>query len=319
LQYYFGVDGGGTKTAVCAASYNGLEVFGTVTGSAAWREYGIDTVIGNIKKEIESLVPNEDVQISGIAMGLPCFGESIDGDRELTEAAETAFPDTPLYLANDVEVGWAGALGLSSGINIVAGTGAIAFGKDEHGKMARCGGWSEFFGDEGSAYWMGRKVMELFSKQSDGRMPKDSLYDIIRSEFSLKDDFEFIDIIHNDYIPHRDTVASLQMLAKKAALEGSDSAKSLYSEAANELAMCVKAIYNKLNFTEQPFKVSYTGGLFKSGELILDAFRGLVADKGGSLCESKFEPVHGALLLAFEHFNKAGLPALQSKLETLQA
>jgi len=317
LQYFFGIDGGGTKTAICATSRDATKVLSKITSSASWREYGIDAVIGNIKEVIYSLMPSEDAQIGGIAMGLPCFGESTDGDRELTKAAQLAFPDIPLYLTNDVEVGWAGALGLSPGINVVAGTGAIAYGKNEQGKTARCGGWSEFFGDEGSCFWIGRKVMELFSKQSDGRMAKDRLYDIVRDEFSLLNDFDFIDLMHNEYIEHRDTVASLQLLAKKAALDGSHSAKSLYSDAANELLLCVKAIRNQLQFREQPFKVSCTGGLFKCGNLILNTFKDGVEEIGGVLHTAKFEPLYGALLLAFEHFNNSKIPILVAKLETV--
>jgi len=83
-------------------------------------------------------------------MGIPCYGESEDGDIELEKEIQTAFPGIPVYITNDVEVGWAGSLGLTPGVNVVAGTGSIAFGKDESGKTARCGGWSEFFSDEGS-------------------------------------------------------------------------------------------------------------------------------------------------------------------------
>jgi len=315
LQYFFGIDGGGTKTAICAASHDATKVLSKITSSASWREYGIDAVIGNIKEVVYSLIPSEDAQIGGIAMGLPCFGESVDGDHELNAAARAAFPDIPIYLTNDVEVGWAGALGLSPGINVVAGTGAIAYGKDEQGSTARCGGWSEFFGDEGSCFWIGRKVMKLFSKQSDGRMQKDRLYDIVKDEFSLQNDFDFIDLMHNEYIEYRDTVASLQLLAKKAALEGSQSTQSLYYDAADELLLCVKAIRDQLQFKEQPFKVSCTGGLFKSGKLILDGFKDGVEEIGGVLHTAKFEPLYGALLLAFEHFNSSQIPALIEKLE----
>ena len=315
MQYFFGIDGGGTKTAICVASCDATKILSKITGNAAWREHGIDAVIGNIKEVVYSLIPSEDAQIGGIAMGLPCFGESADGDRELAAATNAAFPGIPLYLTNDVEVGWAGALGLSPGINVVAGTGAIAYGKDEQGTTARCGGWSEFFGDEGSCFWMGRKVMKLFSKQSDGRMPKDRLYDIVRDEFSLQNDFDFIDLMYNEYIGRRNTVASLQLIAKRAALEGSQSTKSLYSDAANELLLCVKAIRDQLEFKEQPFKVSCTGGLFKSGDLILDSFKDGVEEIGGILHTAKFEPLYGALLLAFERFNSSNIPILIEKLE----
>ncbi|MCL2828658.1 MAG: ATPase [Oscillospiraceae bacterium] len=317
MQYYIGVDGGGTKTAICAAAQDASTLFSAITGSASWREYGIEPVVRNIKEVIGSFPLEGEGQIAGIAMGLPCYGESEEGDRDLEKAVREAFPNTPLYLTNDVEVGWAGSLGLASGVNVVAGTGAIAFGKDEKGKTARSGGWSEFFGDEGSCYWMGRKVMELFSKQSDGRMPQDVLYTTVRSELGLRSDLGFIDLMHDNYIINRDKVASLQLLANKAALAGSPSAKSLYCDAADELILLVKAICDRLHFTKRPFLVSYSGGLFKAGDLVLDRFSKGVAETGGSLYAPQFEPMHGALLLAFEQFCPSGLPDLRKCLEVL--
>jgi len=317
LQYYVGVDGGGTKTAICTAAGDTSALFSAITGSASWREYGIAPVVQNIKTVIDSFPLEENGQIAGIAMGLPCYGESEEGDRELERAVREAFPGVALYLTNDVEVGWAGSLGLASGVNVVAGTGAIAFGKDERGKTARSGGWSEFFGDEGSCYWIGRKVMELFSKQSDGRMPQDILYTTVRSELGLQNDLGFIDLMHDNYIINRDKVASLQLLANRAALAGSPSAKSLYWDAADELILLVKAICDRLHFVQRPFLVSYSGGLFKAGELVLDRFAKGVAEAGGSLYDPQFEPMHGALLLAFEQFHPSGLPGLRKRLDVL--
>ena len=315
MQYYVGVDGGGTKTAICAASPDSPELFSVITDSASWREYGIGPVVRNIRDVICSLPIGGIDNIGGIATGLPYYGESKEGDRGLRNAVHDAFPGVPVYLTNDVEVGWAGSLGLAPGINVVAGTGAIAFGKDENGTTARSGGWSEFFGDEGSCYWMGRKVMELFSKQSDMRMPRDELYDTVRGELGLKSDFYFIDLMHGEFITNRDRVAELQLLAKKAALTGSPSAIALYSSAAEELCLLVTAINEKLSFSKRPFLVSYSGGLFKTGELVLPQFTKGVEEAGGKLAAPKHEPVYGALLLAFEQFCPDWLPRLHASIE----
>jgi len=314
LQYYVGVDGGGTKTAICASSPDSPELFSVITDSASWREYGIETVVRNIRNVIGSLPIGGKGSIAGIVTGLPYFGESEDGDRELKRAVHEAFPGVPVYLTNDVEVGWAGSLGLKPGINVVAGTGAIAFGKDESGKIARSGGWSEFFGDEGSCYWMGRKVMEIFSKQSDLRMPRDHLYTIVREELGLTSDFGFIDLMHGEFITNRDRVAELQLLAKRAALAGSPSAIALYYQAAGELCLLVTAIREQLNFTERPFLVSYSGGLFKTGELVLAQFSRGVSNAGGKLASPKHEPVCGALLLAYKQFCPDCLPGLHRRM-----
>ena len=314
MRYFVGIDGGGTKTAICAASIDDPLLRYSQTAGSSWREHGVWKVAQNLKEAVDGLMGDDYNRIAGIAMGLPCHGESAEGDRALEKAIQGIFPDIPIYFTNDVEVGWAGSLALEPGINIVAGTGAIAFGKDVHGKTARSGGWSEFFGDEGSCYWVGRKVMELFSKQSDGRLPKDELYITVRRELELKDDISFIDLIHTEYLGYRKQVASLQFLAEKAALAGAPSAIALYGEAVNELCLLVDSLRNRLDFSAPLWTVSYSGGLFKAKELVLKQFSGKIENDGGKLARPCFTPVEGAVLLAFERFFPGGLEQIKKTL-----
>jgi len=286
-----------------------------VTGSASWREFGVDNVITRIKTVIKNFPLDENGEVAAIAMGLPCYGESETGDRELQKTIKKEFSPIPVYITNDVEVGWAGSLGLTPGINVVAGTGSIAFGKDESGATARCGGWSEFFSDEGSCYYIGRNALQLFSKQADGRVPRDEFYTVFRKGLNIKNDFDIIDIVHGQYIGSRDKVASLQLLVKEAALEGSNCAGDLYKAAAEELCCLVLAVRNTLNFQKKPYMVSYSGGLYKAGDLILPYFFDGIAAYGGKPVSPKYEPMYGALLLAFEKSNPEGLPKLKERLE----
>jgi N-acetylglucosamine kinase-like BadF-type ATPase len=311
LHYFIGIDGGGTKTAICAASIEASSLQYIKTSGSSWREYGVSEVVFKLKKAVDELMGGEKKKLTGIAMGLPCYGESVEGDRILTKALNDAFTPIPLYITNDVEAGWAGSLALSPGINIVAGTGSIAYGKDTQGRTVRCGGWSEFFGDEGSCYWVGHKAMEYFSKQADGRLPKDELYTVIRRELDFENDVSFIDIIHDKYLGFRKQVASLQMLVEKAALAGSVSAKSIYEQAVNELCLLVRAARAQLDFKEKPWAVSYSGGLFKAKDLVLLQFTKAVEKEGGKIVHPCFEPVEGALLLAFQHFCPNGLSDVQ--------
>ena len=315
MKYYIGIDGGATKTLLCAAEVNSLSLCYAETTGTSWREYGASGVAQKLRTAVDALIGDGGIAgIEGIAMGLPCYGESINGDRDLAQAIRDVFPGIPVYITNDVEVGWAGSMALMPGINIVAGTGSIAFGKGSDGKAARCGGWSEFFGDEGSCYWIGRKVMELFSKQSDGRLPKDELYEIVFRELKLKNDFDFIDIVSAHYRNYRKQVANLQVLAEKAAIAGASSAIALYEEAVRELSLLVSAVRNQLVFTESPFCVSYTGGLFFAEKFVIPQFSREIENMGGKLVSPRYGPEEGALLLAYQKFNPGGLSKIQESI-----
>ena len=44
---------------------------------------------------------------------------------------------------------------------MIAGTGSIALSLKE-GMLQRCGGWGYQLGDEGSAYWIAKKMLNAF-------------------------------------------------------------------------------------------------------------------------------------------------------------
>jgi len=313
VEYFIGIDGGGTKTALCAVNTLDFSPSYTATSGTAWRECGFEGVAAKIKEAAYRL--SSDRKIAGMVMGLPCYGESIEGDYALEQAIHKAFPGVSAYITNDVEVGWAGSLGLEPGINIVAGTGSIGFGRDGKGKSVRVGGWSEFFGDEGSCYWIGRKILEFFSKQADGRLPKDPLYDTVSRYFKLDNDYAVCDVIHGEYIQSREKVAQLQLLAKEAAHLGSPTAISLYKDAVSELSDIVYAIRNQLEFRCEPVLVSYTGGLFKSEDFVLPIFKQKIEEMGAELIPPRFTADEGAMLLAFERFCPENLNRAKKALE----
>lgn len=188
MKYYIGIDGGGTKTVF--ALMDGLgHLLGTYqSGSAFYKQIGVQGLLELLKTgitEVCKYAGEENVDIASTCFGMPAYGESPKNDQKIVETIQNFLPEYHIHVVNDCEVGWAASLMLEPGINIVAGTGSIAFGKNEKGETARCGGWSEWFSDEGSGRWLGMKCIQIFSKEADGRLPKGALYDLVREHFSV--------------------------------------------------------------------------------------------------------------------------------------
>lgn len=264
MTWYIGIDGGGTKTAFALSDEYG-QVLGTCTlGSASHKQVGLDGVAKVISEGIDQLLSSRKAEDIAVCMGVPSFGESTYYDAQLKKTIARTLAGMSVQLVNDSEVAWAGSLLLEEGINIVAGTGSIAYGKNREGRVKSAGGWSEWFSDEGSCRWLGVKSMELFSKEADGRLKKGALYELVCEHFALEKDIDIIDIFEREYLPFRDKTASLQRILMEAALQGDKAAGDAYKEAAKELAMILKAEYRGLGFTGR-CPVSYSGGLFKSG------------------------------------------------------
>jgi len=297
---FLGVDGGGTKTAFALISQTGELLASAVMGPSHPDQIGMDGVRNTLQAGVEAVCKEAGISIKDITYsfwGLPGFGENLDYVPQFQDAVADILQSTRYRCGNDVEAGWAGSLACQPGVHLVAGTGAIGFGVDHKGNTARSSGWSELFGDEGSAYWLGRHLLGLFSKQSDHRLPRTPLYDIVRSSLGLERDLDLL--ARMDQWSKRDEVASLALLVFEAARQGDVNALALYREAAMEHSLTVKAIIDQLEFSShEPISVSYSGGVFKSGAYILEPLQEYLAPLNATLVEPKLSPVMGACLYA---------------------
>ncbi len=302
VSYYLGIDGGGTKTLFHLANQQGSVLRKHRTNGISYRQYSMETVLDRITQGTAKCLAPEGLTIkdlSAVCIGYPCYGESGAQDRLFLESITKLLDPVKVIVVNDVEIAWAGALAGAPGIHVVCGTGAIAYGKNAAGDSARCGGWLDYFSDEGSGYWLGRKAMQLFSMQADGRVPKGALYGLLCDRLELKSDFDFIDLMVRDYIPYRDKVASMQMYLLQAAQAGDASAVQIYARAVQELARLVKTLMERLQLSEG-CPVTYSGSLFQAEELMLKPFAEAVAAFGGRLAAPRKEPVDGAVCLAIK-------------------
>ncbi|SCG82026.1 N-acetyl-D-glucosamine kinase N-acetylglucosamine kinase [Proteiniborus sp. DW1] len=285
------------------------KVMGKLLGHAVkptchYKQTSLDKFEQVISEGIEEVCRQSRISISEIdfsVIGIPGYGEIEKDVHIIDETVKRILGKNTFRCVNDAVVAWAGSLGCKAGINIVAGTGAIGYGIDPKGNMARSSGWGPFCGDEGSAYWLGKKVIETFSKQSDGRLKKTPLYDIVSSEFNIKSDFDLLDIVVNKMEMKRDKVAQLAKLLYRAAKVNDEFALEAYIQAAYEHYSTIHSLIEKLDFkNEERILVSYSGGVFNAGKYILDSLKILLKkeSKPIELITPILKPVFGAALYA---------------------
>jgi N-acetylglucosamine kinase-like BadF-type ATPase len=301
-MFYLGVDGGGTKTDFIIINKDARIIAFDRMESTYNFEKGIDYF-----EEVLTAGINHICEMAGITIGqvkhsffgLPGYGEKREEITLLEDLVSRVISSSSFKIGNDVEAGWAGSLACQPGINIVGGTGAIGFGRDQLGNSARASGWGHFCGDEGSAYWLGKKVISLFGKEADGREEISPIYNIIRDKFKLERDLDFISVIYDKFELKRDKIASLALLLYEAAEKGDKKAERIYQEAAYEHSLTVKSLISKLNFDpEQKIKVSYSGGVFRAGHYILNPFREYLQADNVELIKPILQPITGAALYA---------------------
>ena len=272
---FLGVDGGGTKTAFCLMDPGGRVVAEARTASVYYLSDGLQIVEPLLRQGIGEVCEAGGVRIRDIAyafFGLPAYGE-ISADVPVLDAVPARILGTRNYrCGNDMICGWAGSLGAIDGINVVAGTGSIAYGEHD-GRQWRGGGWSELFGDEGSGYWVAIQGLNAFSRMVDGRLAAGPLVEEMRRALGLAADFDAIDVVVNRWHGDRGRIASLSKVVVQAADAGDVIATGVLREAGRELALLVDVGRVALGFdAAQRVPVSYSGGMFGSAP-VLSSFR----------------------------------------------
>ncbi len=300
---YLGVDGGGTKTAFVLINKNGEILAEHVEATSYYIEIGVDglrdLLINGIRETF--LKANHSIASLNYAFfGLPAYGEDSSVTDTINNIPAELIMQNKYQCGNDMIPGWASALGCKDGINIVAGTGSIAYGEINNSR-ARCGGWGEVFSDEGSAYWIAKSGLNAFTRMSDGRLTKGPLYLLFKEHFQLTSDLDICGIVMNQLGGTRSWIAKLSLVVHQAAIAGDIIAKDIFDKAGYELSQLIHGVSNQLCIKdEQPLLVSYSGGVFNADEVILQPLKSNLSalSKNYCLVAPKYNPVVGAALYA---------------------
>lgn len=299
---YLGVDGGGTKTALCLLTADGEVVARRRAPSVYYFDDGIELVTDVLRPAVAAVCADAGTTPAALAyafFGLPGYGES-SADRPKLDAAPGPVLGHDRYgCDNDMVCGWAGSLGAVDGINVVSGTGSMTYG-ERAGAKARVGGWGELYGDEGSAYWIAVRGLNAFSRMSDGRLAPGPLLDVLRAHLRLPTDLDLVDVVLNRWGSRRSEVAALSPQVVQAAEQGDEVAAGILDAAAEELADLVSCTRDRLGFgTGEVVAVSWSGGTF-SADRVRDGFQRayLARHPGDDLRHPLLPPDVGAALYA---------------------
>lgn len=300
---FLGVDGGGTKTAFVLTDTRGRTLARHEAGSSYYIQIGIEALQALLQDGVNAVLGAAGAEPSDVLFaffGLPAHGEDSQVQPFLDVIPEAILGHRRYACGNDMICGWAGSLAGQDGINIVAGTGSIGYGEHQ-GLAVRGGGWGETFSDEGSAYWIGVQGLNAFSRMADGRQPRGLLHDILTRELDLKTDLDICAYVYARSTRQRDRMAALSRLVARAATQGDPAAVDVFRRAAQELADIVEAIRQRLKYEPgERVLLSYSGGVFQSGDLILEPFRQRLAvySPDYRIVAPSFNPAMGAAIYA---------------------
>ena len=300
---FMGIDGGGTKTDFVLIDRGGRVRARHQEGSLYYLEIGLDAAAQTLQRGVVATLRDANVALADVEyafVGVPAHGEDSALAPRLDALPAGALAAGRYRCGNDMLCSWAGSLAGGDGISVIAGTGSMAYG-EANGHAARTGGWGELFSDEGSAYWIARQGLTLFSRMSDGRSPRGPLYDVFRSSLGVAQDLDLCAHVYGSGQGGRTDVARFALKVHDAAQQGDAQAIAIYAAAAGELADIVVATRTALRVpASQSLDVSYSGGVFNSRKLVLEPFADALARSGLAfrLTTTRYSPVVGAALFA---------------------
>lgn len=259
MRYFVGIDGGGTRTTLGICDEHGTELLRRI-GPAGLVDPRRPTATAEL---LVTLVQEafRSAGLEGPAAGM-CAGLAGVGNAAEREVVETTFIRAgvadAVAVLSDGETALHGALRGGPGILVISGTGSVAYGRAEDGRVERCGGWGMWLGDEGGGYAIGREGLRAALLSVDGRGPKTDL---------LPGLLEILGLAIPDALPpwiaraEKSEVALLAMHVLRIADRGDRVAREIVAEAALDLASHVDALVARLAPWSEPPAVVLHGGV----------------------------------------------------------
>jgi glucosamine kinase len=290
-DYVASVDGGGTKTLGAYASQDGHVQFTTVTAGCnpqdnpQWRD-GLSQVLAQFPP------------VQHAVLGLPGYGEVPALDQMAHSFVSEVFTSIASHKAlvcmNDVEMAFRGAFPKGNGVLVLSGTGSMAMAQGQHG-VVRAGGWGDLFGDEGSAFWIGRRGLQLASQMRDGRIADTGFADRLSEKLNipLSDGFFGFSVWAAKSTHPRSSIAKLSIYINALSDEADLTARSILDAAADELVSHVRTVA-RVAQSAAPLRWTHGGAVFRSAR-VLDQVTKLL---GGPPVRPEFDALGGGLWLA---------------------
>lgn len=307
MQYVIGIDGGGTKTKLTLSDMEGNVLETAVSGPSNILSSGYDVAKQSIQEVIEEGVVKAGYRLEDCEA--LCIGVAGAAREAIKSQLETIIQETgytnKMIITHDAETALMGGTAGEEGILIIAGTGAICFGKTCDGKSARVSGWGHIIGDEGSAYSIGIQILNAVMKAYDGRLPQTILTKLLLEKMGIQTEEEVIGAIYNPHVT-KQHIASYAVLIDEAAKKKDEVALKIIEQTAYDLFETVSAGIVKLGFQEKPVKVVVNGSVLTHNVVIYERFKALVtrsytqAQVGMMLHDASY----GAVLLAIQGMSK---------------
>jgi N-acetylglucosamine kinase-like BadF-type ATPase len=297
VPYYLGIDGGGTKTT-CAVGDESRLLSQAVAGPSNIVRVGESQARKSLLEAVRQACQAAGIHPSQVAR--TCVGGSGAARAEVAAAMRRCLVElisTPVDVVGDMEIALQAAFGEGPGVIVIAGTGSIAYGRDQNGNTARAGGWGFAIGDEGSAHWIGREAVRAVLRASDANEEKASASPLVAALYKAWGVESLADLARAaNSNPPPDFAALFPAIAGSS----ENLAIHVLTDAGRELSAIAAIVIRRLFVEAVPVHVAITGSVFRYAARVRETFYHELrkAEPRAGVNLQVVDPVEGALRMA---------------------
>jgi N-acetylglucosamine kinase-like BadF-type ATPase len=304
MNYFIGIDGGGTKTALKLSDEKGDIVLSMEGGPCNINSMGKEAVAKMLKELLNDTL--EEAKLSMEDIKVLCIGTAgVDrpSDKAIMEEIIRAAGFTgKTIITNDAVTALYGGVGGAEGVILISGTGSICYGRNSEGDTKRAGGWGHLIGDEGSGYYIGINAINRIARAHDGVEDRTVMSDLILEHLKLENASGLIEYVYRSGAG-KSEIASLARLVDEAYTQGDSIAEEILLKAAFELFLISKAVIDSLKLNSKEATLAVNGSVIEKNQCISSEFKRLMK-RNYPLVEvvnMKHDAAYGAVLMAINN------------------
>ena len=300
MLYVLGIDAGGTKTVCQLANEDGEVLAEARRGGANLQAVGELEVEKVLHEVMEEAIGDRDIVPAAICLGIAGVDRPDDAGVVRAIMRRIGYKARCLVV-NDALVALEAGAPAQPGIVVIAGTGSIAYGRNDRNQAARAGGWGFMLGDEGSGYWIGRAALRAVLREADRRGPATRLTGLLLDYYGVPRAQDLIhEVYHGTLRPS--AIASLAQCVQSAFTAGDEVAIGILRSAADQLESSGLSVARRLEMVGSEFPFVLSGGMFRAVPWLEEELsrRLPLASRHSRTTLLDVEPALGAVRLALE-------------------
>jgi N-acetylglucosamine kinase-like BadF-type ATPase len=302
VPLFLGIDGGGTKTRCVLGDDTSL----LATGSSS--SCKVQRVGEACARDALSAAVHEACVQAGVSprqISRTCAGVTGTGRPEIARIMTNLIGSVvggEIDIIGDVEIAFEDAFACTPGVLVIAGTGAIAYGRNSKGQTARAGGYGSMVSDQGSGFWVGVEAARAALRAHD-RGEQSHLLNKLMPALDAADFDDFI--LRANATPPPD-FATLFPAVLSSAEHGDDIAQWVLTRGGAELAKMADVVITQL-FPDNQCTVATHGGVFSNSAIVRASFKKEVQEhrRGINFLDREIDPARGALQRARRDYSGA--------------